>query len=113
MKFGTQTRAAAFLAYEYKNIRNLGKIIALNDSDELRYFIFEDERDKDKIVTVVYNDTNLKVFYSSDNTVENLSEPWREFNKKHNPEIYEKHMQKLLNLQKRKDDMVVVEIENL
>ncbi len=100
MKFGTSTRAAAFLAYEYAGVKNLGKIIDLNDEGEIRFFIFEDEVHKNNTITAVYNDTDFKLFYSADNSVESLTKTWRDFNKKHSKERYEKHLETLLEIQK-------------
>ena len=100
MKYGTSTKAAAFLVYEYAGIKNLGKILDLNDEDEINFFIFEDEVHKNSTITAVYNDTGFKLFYSVDNSVEDLTSTWREFNKKHNGVLYEKHMQSLLEMQK-------------
>lgn len=100
MKFGTQTRAAAFLVYEYKFVKNLGKIISLNDDAEISYFTFEDEVNKGQTINVVYNDINFLIFNNAYNSVEDLSQNWREFNKKYNPKYYPQHMEQLISLQK-------------
>ena len=100
MKFGTQTRAADFLVYEYGNMDRFGKIISLHDSDELRYMLFEDEKNPGHTINAVYDDINFFVFYSVGSRVDNVSNMWRYYNYKKNPEEYDEHMKKLIKIQK-------------
>ena len=100
MKFGTKERAADFLVYEYGNMHRFGKIISLADNEELRYILFEDEKNVGHTINVVYSDINFTVFYSVNAQVDNVSQMWRYYNYKKNPEKYQEHMEKLIKLQK-------------
>ena len=99
MKYGTKTRAAAFLVYEYKNVRNLGTIISVNDDNEMRYFVFEDKFNQGQTINIVFNDINMIIFNNAYNSVEDLSAEWRAFNLKQN-RSYKKHLEALVELQK-------------
>lgn len=118
MKFGTKERAAYFLVYEYGNMERFGKIISLKDDSELRYFLFEDEKNEGHTISAVYSDINFYVMYSKNSQVDDVTNMWRYYNYKKNPTKYGEHLENLIRLQKnqfskKSENDIVIDLDEL